>query len=202
METSINSQNISIRGAKIHYLEAGTSTGSHLLFLHGASFNSQTWREIGTLQLMAEQGYHAFAIDLPGYGDSQSPSVPREAFLLLLLEELALQQPVIVSPSMSGGYSLPLVASHPDKLRGFVAVAPVGIGKYREQLKGIETPTLAIWGSNDRLIPVSDADLLVQLMPNTRKVTLKNAGHACYMRATDEFHKHLIRFLKKLDLNE
>lgn len=198
VNTNIDSHYISIRGAKIHYLEAGTSTAKPILFLHGASFSAQTWREIGTLQLMAEQGYHVLAIDLPGSGNSQSPSVPREAFLQLLLKELNLQQPVVVSPSMSGGYSLPLVASHPDTIKGFVAVAPVGIAKYRQQLKGIQIPTLAIWGSNDRIVPVSDSDLLVQLMPNTQKVILNNAGHACYMRATDEFHDYLIQFLNNI----
>lgn len=196
MDTTINSCHISIRGAKIHYLEIGNPTANAILFLHGASFSAQTWREIGTLQVMGEEGYHVLAIDLPGYGSSQSLSVPREAFLLLLLLELNLQQPVIVSPSMSGGYSLPLVVAHPEKLGGFVAVAPVGISKYREQLKGVEVPTLAIWGSNDRIVPVMDADLLVQLMPNAQKVILTDAGHACYMRATDEFHRHLIQFLK------
>lgn len=198
MKTNINSHNISVRGAKIHYFEAGTQTANPILFLHGASFSAQTWREIGTLQLLADRGYHVLAIDLPGYGNSQSPSVPREGFLLLLLEELNLQQLVVVSPSMSGGYSLPLMVSHPEKLSGFVAVAPVGIAKYREQLKGVQVPTLAIWGSNDRIVPISDADLLVQLIPNTQKVILKDAGHACYMRATDEFHQSLIQFLNNI----
>ncbi|NES19171.1 MAG: alpha/beta hydrolase, partial [Symploca sp. SIO3E6] len=55
------------------------------------------------------------------------------------------------------------------------------------------------WGSNDRLIPVAQADLLLKLMPNAQKVVLENAGHACYMRATDKFHEHLIKFVELLN---
>ena len=99
---------------------------------------------------------------------------------------------------MSGNYSLPLVENYADKLKGFVAIAPVAIQRYRLQLQGIQLPTLAIWGSNDRIIPTEQADLLVQLMPNAEKVILLNAGHACYMKATDEFHQHLLKFIENI----
>jgi pimeloyl-ACP methyl ester carboxylesterase len=112
------------------------------------------------------------------------------------MEHLNLTQPVLVSPSMSGHYSLPLVVQHPQKLSGFVAVAPVGIPSFEPRLKGIELPTLAIWGSNDQIVLVAQADRLCHVMPNAHKVILENAGHACYMRATAEFHQHLLRFVE------
>ena len=34
------------------------------------------------------------------------------------------------------------------------------------------------------------------LLPNAQKVILENAGHACYMRATDDFHQHLVKFIE------
>jgi pimeloyl-ACP methyl ester carboxylesterase len=194
MDAIVNSQYIKIQGANIHYLEAGELTAPSVLFLHGASFIARTWQEIGTLELLAEKGYRSVAVDLPGYGNSQSLSGWREEFLLELLEKLNLNRPIVVSPSMSGAYSFPFLVNYPEKLRGFVPVAPVGILNYRDRLKGIEVLTLAIWGSNDRTIPVTQADLLVKLMPNVQKVILENAGHACYMRATNEFHKSLIKF--------
>ena len=36
------------------------------LFLHGMKFSSQTWLELGTLSVMADNGYKAIAVDLPG----------------------------------------------------------------------------------------------------------------------------------------
>ncbi|MGK7878057.1 MAG: alpha/beta fold hydrolase [Xenococcaceae cyanobacterium] len=196
MNTTINSNYVTIQGANIHYLEAGEATAPPVLFLHGASFSAQTWQEIGSLKLLAEKGYRAVAVDLPGYGSSQRISDPPQEFMGLLIEGLNLNLPIVVSPSMSGGYSLPFIANHSERLRGFVPVAPVGISRFGEQLKGIELPTLAVWGSNDRIVPVKQADFLVKMMPNAQKVILANAGHACYMRATDEFHEHLIKFVE------
>lgn len=37
-----------------------------VLFLHGQAFTSKTWEALGTLALLAGEGYHAVAIDLPG----------------------------------------------------------------------------------------------------------------------------------------
>lgn len=194
----IESQSVLIQGAKIHYLEGGVPVKIPVLFLHGASFSSQTWREIGSLEYFAEQGYRVVAVDLPSYGKSQSLSGFRDSFLLSFMETLGLQKPIVVSPSMSGNYSLPLVVHHGEKLRGFVAVAPVGISSFQKQLKGIDVPTLAIWGSNDRIVPVAQADLLVKLMPNAQKIILNNAGHACYLRDTDEFHQNLLQFFESV----
>lgn len=184
-----------VQGAKIHYLMADSATAPTVLFLHGASFSSQTWRSIGTLKLLADRGYGAVAVDLPGYGSSERISGDRAEFLLELIEVLKLNKPILVSPSMSGGYSLPFVVKHADKLGGFIPIAPVNIEEHEQGLEGIEVPTLAIWGSNDRTVSSSEVDLIVRRMPKAQKVILANAGHACYMRATDEFHSQLLEFV-------
>lgn len=198
MDTQIESKHIPIYEARIHYLEAGPTTAASVLFLHGASFSAQTWQKLGTLALLAQAGYRAVAVDLPGFGQSEpvSSGTPAE-FLLDLMAALTLNRPILVSPSMSGRYSLPVVAGHPQKLSGFVPVAPVGIPAMEQQLQGVALPTLAVWGSDDQIVPVEQADRLVKLMPNAAKVILANAGHACYMRATAEFHHELRQFVEK-----
>lgn len=196
MNTNINSQYLNLENARIHYLEAGPTNSVSVLLLHGASFSAQTWQEIGTLELLAMTGYRAVAVDIPGYGRSKRTSVSSLSFLLELLNILKLNLPVLVSPSMSGSYSLPFVINHGDKLAGFVAISTVGIQRFQNELEGIELPTLAIWGSNDRIVPLVEADLLLKLMPNSQKVILTDAGHACYMKETEEFHEHFIKFIK------
>ena len=195
-EPTIASQYVTVRQIRIHYLEAGDSGRPAVLLLHGASFSAQTWQDLGTLSLLAEQGYRAVAVDLPGFGQSEpgKPDQP-EVFLAEIMEQLTLDRPVLVSPSMSGGYSLPLVARHPEKLRGFVAVAPVSVARYEPELAGNQLPTLALWGSDDRIVPLEQAERLVRAMPNARLVVLENAGHACYLQATAEFHRHLTQFV-------
>ncbi|MEM9539418.1 MAG: alpha/beta hydrolase [Cyanobacteria bacterium P01_E01_bin.42] len=196
MLPAISSRALTIRGASIHVLEAGEISAPAILFLHGASFTAQTWQEISTLIYLAERGLRAIAIDVPGYGQSQKINFSREEFLLKLLEALPCDRPILVSPSMSGGYSLPFIARYAEKLSGFVAVAPVGITHHQKAIAGISLPVLAIWGSNDRIVPPKYADLLVELFPQGKKVILPNAGHACYMNATADFHEHLFAFIE------
>jgi pimeloyl-ACP methyl ester carboxylesterase len=188
---------IAIQNAHIHYLKVGQPGRLPVLLLHGTSFSAQTWRDLGTLELLAQNNYQAIAIDLPGFGKSQPAAGEPHNFLSELLDALQLDPPVLISPSMSGRFSLPVVVSHPQKLRGFVAVAPIDIPRFKTQLKNNPLPALAIWGSDDHIIPVAHADLLCQLMPNAEKVILADAGHACYMRATPAFHHHVLRFLEQ-----
>ena len=191
------SKYITVQNARIHCIEAGQVSAAPVLFLHGASFRAETWEDLGTLSLLAEAGYYAVAVSLPGFGRSQTADGAPLDFMLELLDVLSLNRPVLISPSMSGQYSLPLVIDHGHKLNGFVAVAPVGIRHFAAKLEGVVLATLAIWGSNDRVIPAEQADLLSQLMPNVEKVILVDAGHASYMRATEAFHQHLLHFVKR-----
>jgi abhydrolase domain-containing protein 14 len=202
MKTTGGTSFLMLQQARIHSLEMGASDGPGVLFLHGASFSAQTWHELGTLAFLAQHGYRAIAVDLPGFGQSEAGGFTPLEFLLELLEQLRLERPILVSPSMSGNYSFPLVVNYPDKLAGFVAVAPVGISTYKQQLRGNPLPTLAIWGSNDQIVPVEQADLLCQLLPHARKIILADAGHACYLRATTAFHTHVLQFAQECSGNK
>lgn len=185
-------------GGSIHYLESGPSQGHPVVLLHGASFQAETWRQIGTLSRLAEAGYHAVAVDLPRYGQSSASQVSPETWLGLLLDELRLEQPVVVSPSMSGSYSLPLLVDSPSRLAGFVAVAPVAIPRYAGRLAGNPVPILAVWGEQDRTIPLAHADLLLKENPQGRKVVIPDAGHAPYMNQPEAFHSALLGFLSEV----
>ncbi|MGC9525334.1 MAG: alpha/beta fold hydrolase [Limnospira sp.] len=198
MKPNVISRSIAVKNKRIHYLEGGDRDAPPVLLLHGASFSAKTWQEIGTFKQLVAQNYRVVAVDLPGYGTSEEIACTPVQFLLKLVEGLRLQGAAIVSPSMSGRYSLPFIVEHAKFLRGFVAVAPVGILKMSQQLQGNDIPTLAIWGSNDTIVPPSQADILTEVLPNSKKVILKNSGHACYMKATHKFHENLIRFLDNL----
>lgn len=187
-----------VAGSRVHYLAAGPVDGRPVVLLHGASFRAKTWQEIGTLGELARTGYRAYALDLPGFGESPSARVDPDRWLAEVLDQLGIGKPVVVSPSMSGGFSLPLVTSNPDRVAGFVAVAPVGIGQYKDQLKNITVPVLAIWGQTDRIVPHTRQDLLVSSAPHARKVIIPGAGHAAYMNDAATFHAELLKFLKEL----
>jgi pimeloyl-ACP methyl ester carboxylesterase len=186
----------SVDSAKVHYLEAGPVDGMPVVLLHGASFRAATWQQIGTLARLAEAGYRALAIDLPGFGETpQAETVDVDHWLGELIGQLGAERPAVVSPSMSGRFSLPLTADHPERVSGLVAVAPVDIPLYAERLRGTSVPILALWGQNDHLVPLADADLLVSETTKSQKVILPNAGHAAYMNDPAAFHDALLEFL-------
>ncbi|MCZ6598514.1 MAG: alpha/beta fold hydrolase [Planctomycetota bacterium] len=190
------SRRVDVGGGSLHFLEAGPRSGPAVLLLHGGRFSCETWRELGTMQVLADAGYRVVALDLPGFGGSEQTSLPREELVLAFLEATGVERPVVVSPSMSGGFSLPLAARHPDALAGYVPVAPASIERFEDELGAADVPTLVMWGSNDRTFPVSEADRLVELMPRASKLVFEGAGHPCYLDQPDAFHAALLVFLE------
>ena len=101
---------------------------------------------------------------------------------------------------MSGGYALPFITSQPERIVGFVAVAPVGISSHREYLHKITAPVLAVWGEHDKLIPISDAELLVKSVKRGQLVVIPNGSHAPYMSDPVLFNQELIRFMSTINV--
>ena len=184
-----------VASTKVHYLVTGLRNSQSLVLLHGASFSAETWREIGTLEALALAGYRAFAIDLPGFGKSQPVSASPEAWLGELLDQLDIKSPVLLAASMSGGYALPFITTQPERIAGFVAVAPVSIPSYREHLHKITSPVLAIWGEQDKLISISDAELLVKSVKHGELIVIPKASHAPYMSNPGLFNQKLLGFM-------
>jgi len=197
-EVSIHGRDVDVGGSRVHYLEAGPSAGIDLLLLHGGRFDSSTWKKLGTIQLLASRGYRVLALDLPGYGDSPKSALSREDFLPALLKSLDLDQVVILSPSMSGSFSLPMVARHPAKVRAYVPVAPAGVGRYGPRILFSPVPTLILWGSADRVFPVSGAADLATHFQDAEVHVFEGASHPCYLDQPKAFHQVLLAFLKGL----
>jgi pimeloyl-ACP methyl ester carboxylesterase len=183
---------------KLHWLDAGPVDGLPVLLLHGARFHSGTWQQLGTLDRLAKEGFHAVALDLPGFGKSPAAATGASFDLGAFIAAQKLAKPVVLAASMSGRVALPLVTAHPEQLSGFVAVAPVGLPAYEPALRKLSLPTLVVWGERDEVVPVAIAKELHGWVKNSRLVILSGARHPCYLDRPDEFHAALIDFVKSV----
>lgn len=177
-----------------------------VLLLHGIRFSSQTWLDLQTLAKLAGAGYRAVAIDLPGLSRSKEATAPAPVgqpapggFLKAVLEALRLEQAVVISPSLSGMYSLPFLFQHSQLVRAYVPVAPICTEKFpATQYASMQTPTLIVYGAQDaELGEVSLSNL--RNLPNHKVLRLEGAGHACYLDKPEEWHLGLLDFLKSLE---
>ena len=188
-----------VEGGKVHYRVAGQSGGRPVVLLHGDELlvgdMGGDWyaRCAGERRVSRLRGGPAGVRTV-----ASLRTAPSRTWLRVLLDLLKIERPVVVSPSMSGRYALPLVTEDPERVSGFVAVAPVGLPSFANQLRQITAPVLAVWGENDRLIPREQADLLVRSVPIGRKVVIPGGSHAPYMSDPNAFHAELLAFLGEL----
>lgn len=194
---------------RVYYRRATPENGGRftVLLLHGQAFSSQTWDDLGTLKFLRAKNYDVVALDLPGYVKSKDyanipkTSEERARFLNEVIEKLHIERPVIVSPSMSGSYSLPFIfqGEKGRNLRGYIPVAPVGTEKYtKDDYENLELPTLIVYGENDETLGLSSLQRLNNIRGHIIHV-IKDAGHACYLKNSDEFHDNVEKFLSKLN---
>ena len=84
----------------------------------------------------------------------------------------------------------------------FVATVRLGISmmngqkfQVTEMLPLITQPTLILWGSSDRILPVAHARLAHRLIPGSQLHILEKAGHCPQMERPDEWSDVVLRFL-------
>jgi len=179
-----------------------------VLLLHGRKFSSKTWKDLKTMNILAANGYRTVAVDLPGYGNSNLvPSLEgdteekfflRSAFLSNLIDALGLNAPAIVSPSMSGSFSLPLLLYRSKDVGAYIPVAPVHTDKFpSEYYIKCKVPTLIVYGELDKSLGHVSLHNLSYL-PVKEVFVLPNASHPAYLDQPDMWHKKLISFLHSL----
>ncbi len=111
-----------------------------------------------------------------------------------------------IALSLSPGYA----AAHPSDVEQMLAWRldnPQPVYAYNRQLMSavgwtsegrlgeITVPTLVLAGSEDRVVPPQNAEILVAGIPHAEKVILQGAGHLLNVEQPEEFNKGVIRFL-------
>jgi pimeloyl-ACP methyl ester carboxylesterase len=66
---------------------------------------------------------------------------------------------------------------------------------FRERLPDISCPTLIVWGEDDSILSVRDADEYERLIPNTKKLVMRDTGHVPQVERPQVFNRELLEFL-------
>jgi Predicted hydrolases or acyltransferases (alpha/beta hydrolase superfamily) len=66
---------------------------------------------------------------------------------------------------------------------------------FTDRLGRIGCPTLLIWGREDMIVPVADADEYERLIESSRKVIFDETGHVPMLERPQSFNDYLMEFV-------
>lgn len=112
---------------------------------------------------------------------------PRLRYLAL---SAVVRHPGLIHPALV--YELLNGTGKPGYLGALEALMTYDI---RDRLPEIGCPTLVVWGTEDMMVPVRDADEFERLIPDARKLILADTGHAPMFERPETFNRHLLEFL-------
>ena len=122
-------EDTTVDGHRIHYLEGGA--GKPILLIHGLGSKATDWANL--MPLLSRGGYHVYAIDLLGYGDSDKPtsadySIALETSIAKgFLDRLQLKQVDLAGWSMGGWVAMQLAIDQPQRITKLVLCDAAGI---------------------------------------------------------------------------
>jgi pimeloyl-ACP methyl ester carboxylesterase len=111
------------------------------------------------------------------------------------LRRLFLQGIVRYPERLSGPLTWELVQG--AEKPGFIPALEALMGySYRDRLGSIEIPTLIVWGRNDMLVPVGDAERYERLIgDNARSVIFDETGHVAMIERPNRFNRAVAEFI-------
>jgi pimeloyl-ACP methyl ester carboxylesterase len=132
----------------------------------------------------------AFAVLTARTGLRGSPVVKRRR-----LRRIALQPVVRYPERLSVPLATELVAG--ANAPGFIDAFEALMGySFRDRLERIEMPVLIVWGRNDMLVPVEDAEMFEHLIgDNARAVIFDDTGHLPMLERPSRFNELLAGFI-------
>lgn len=173
---------------------AGHSMGGRIAWTFAALHPERVKR----LVLLAPDGFAS-----PGFTYGTAPKVPlllrllpyvMPTFLLRASLVPAYADPAMVTDALVRRYRDMLLAPGVrgailDRTAQAILVDPVPL------LRRIVTPVLLLWGREDRMIPVGNADDYLAALPDARLMTFPGVGHVLHEEAADQTSEALRNFL-------
>jgi pimeloyl-ACP methyl ester carboxylesterase len=132
----VRAMTIDVAGLRTRVLVSGdVDRGIPVVMIHGVGGWAENWREV--MEPIAATGRAAYAVDLPGFGESEAPKRaahfdPHHAFyarfMVALLDALHLGSVHVVGNSMGGAVAYMTAVTAPDRVRSLTLAAAGGLG--------------------------------------------------------------------------
>lgn len=184
-------------GRDIHlaYREWGDAAQPTILLFQGSPGSGRDFDRIAPG--LVARGYHALAIDLPGFGASSQDLADysfrtHAAYCRELLDLLGLEQVDLLAYSMGGGVAIHLADAEPQRVRSVVLLSTIGVQEL--ELLGIYQLNHAIHGA--QLLSFELAD---HLIPHFGVVQLEGLNHAYARNFYDSDQRPLRGMLSRYD---
>jgi pimeloyl-ACP methyl ester carboxylesterase len=190
-------------------LDSGGSLSLHeegesqtiLLLLHGLNAHSGTWRN-NVSHLIT--GRKVVAPSFHPWPASRRPEISTYTNQILeLIAKLAPKKLGVAGNSMGGWIAMKIAGKlGSNVVKAVVLEDSAGTRDPldEESISSIDSlgiPVLIIWGKNDKIIPVSDAELLHSSIENSELRILPGAGHVPHWEKPDEYNNMVQDFLAR-----
>ncbi|MUL35265.1 alpha/beta fold hydrolase [Gloeocapsopsis dulcis] len=70
-----------------------------------------------------------------------------------------------------------------------------GYTSFKDKLAEIQQPTLILWGEDDRILGIKDADQFQQAIPHSKLVWIKDCGHVPHLEQPQIAAEHILNFI-------
>lgn len=180
---------------------AGNPSDKLVLGIHGWSQKNgwQTWQPM--LAPLAEAGFCAVSIDMPGWGDSPAidhlPLMGERAVDVVIdvMDKLMAETAVLMGKSWGGGVVINTALLHPNRITHLLLTAPA----FRdvEKLATLTQPTLLAWSKDDQTIPYSVSERFIENVPTIERITYQTGGHSAAPNNATDFAPKAIEFIKR-----
>ena len=132
IKTQISNKKIIINGLLInyYYFLPKKNLNKTLVFLHGWGVNSQLWFKI--LPELIKKNYFMYFLDLPGFGQSQSPDTIYDVndykkIVYEFIKKFGLEKINLIGHSFGGRVAIKIAAENPNFLEKIILVNAAGI---------------------------------------------------------------------------
>lgn len=154
---------------------AGNSMGGAISSLYAATYPDQ----LGALFLFAPGGIYEHEAELHRLlREGKNPLIVKTADDFDALMDFALEKKPFIPWPITSVLAEKAVSNRAINERIFSDIRGDHAYDFKEALKRVAAPTLIIWGKEDRVLAVENADEFAKLIPNSRTVILDGIGHA------------------------